>query len=175
MRSDVERTRVQLVQMRLFPTRPREVCRAIKLNWMAALYLRDAGWLSFDPESISELNEGQEAELIFLGSLVVAGCDNAMLEQMLHDLKKPYQYSLERIFYDWRKNQWSVLPSMTSLEPEEFLREWLDELVEQENEKQLQQIEQLVAKALFFLRQNGEEEEQIFDIRSVRRSRLHNS
>ncbi|HAA55656.1 MAG TPA: hypothetical protein DCE42_12915 [Myxococcales bacterium] len=173
---DVERARVRCVQMRLFPARPRQVCQAIRLNWMAALYLRDAGWLSFDPESVSELDEAQEAELTFLGSLVVAGTDGSMLEYLLRGLRKPYQYRIDEMFYDWRNQQWRLLPELGNVDGEEFLREWLDELVEQEDERQIRQIEKLASEALQFLHQQEHEEsvdDSVLDIRSSRRPRIH--
>lgn len=173
MKTDIERARVRCLQMRLFPSRPRQVCQAIQLNWLAALYLRDAGFLSFDPESSSELDEAQEAELSFLGALVVAGADNAMLEFLLRGLKKPYQYQLAMMYYDWQLQQWCILPEFATFHGEEFLREWLDELVEQEDEKQIKQIEQLASEALHFLHQaESEEEGSVYELRTSRRPRF---
>ena len=50
-------------QTSLFPRRSRDVCEAVGLNRIAALRLRDHGWLSFDPEAYEELDGSKDAEL----------------------------------------------------------------------------------------------------------------
>src|SRR3954468_4183420 len=70
-------------QQLLFPTTARSVCDEIGLNWWAALKLHEDAWLSFIPDSAARLDESQETELRFVGSLVVAGCDRAMLSTLL--------------------------------------------------------------------------------------------
>jgi hypothetical protein len=50
------------------------------------LKLWDEGWLTFNPESTPHLDEAQEAEMRFVGSLVAGGCTPAMLS----GLRKPY-------------------------------------------------------------------------------------
>jgi hypothetical protein len=59
---------------------------------------------------VAELDEAQEAELRFVGALVVAGCDARMLERLLAPLTKPYCYRLSRIYYDWAAQAWRLLP-----------------------------------------------------------------
>jgi len=97
-------------QLRFLNPRPREVCRALGLNWLAALRLRDGGWLSFDPETAAQLSEPEEIELRFVGSLVVRGCDEQQLEMLLQGLRKPYRYRLERVYFDWLAGEWRLLP-----------------------------------------------------------------
>src|SRR5262245_35315936 len=41
----------------------REVCERMGLNWLAACQIHADDWLSFDPRSVTTLNEAQEAEL----------------------------------------------------------------------------------------------------------------
>ena len=87
---EVSQARVWAVQGQLFPLSPRAVCDKIRLNWWAAEQLHADGWLSFAPAAVAELDEAQEAELRFVGALVVAGCDDRMLERLLTPLTKPY-------------------------------------------------------------------------------------
>jgi hypothetical protein len=75
--------RVEHVQGLLLPLSPRQVCDHLRLNWRAAARLHKAGLLSFDPATTEKLDERQEVELRFLGALVAAGCDHAMLTRLL--------------------------------------------------------------------------------------------
>src|SRR5262245_41851132 len=97
----LQAARVASAQHLLFPNTPRGVCDEVGLNWWAAIKLYDDGWLSFAPEVVSRLDESQEAELRFVGALVVAGCDRPMLAALLSGLPKPYAYHGSRLYYDW--------------------------------------------------------------------------
>src|SRR6266704_6701585 len=79
-------------QQLLFPFSPRAICDEIGLNWWAVLKLYEDGWLSFSPEGTPRLDERQEAELRFVGSLVMAGCNRAILASLLSSMPKPYAY-----------------------------------------------------------------------------------
>ena len=74
---DPQMARVTAGQQLLFPANPRALCEQLGLNWWAALKLHEDGWLSFFPAATPRLDEVQEAELRFVGSLVIAGCDQA--------------------------------------------------------------------------------------------------
>src|SRR5207249_2345485 len=102
--------RVVAPQQLLFAASPRAICQAMGLNWWAALKLYEDGWLSFNPEQTERLDEAQEAELRFVGSLVLAGCDRGMLAALLGGLSKPYAYHSTRLYYDWVARRWRLLP-----------------------------------------------------------------
>src|SRR3954471_9021936 len=97
-RDDPQLARVVTAQHLLFPSNPRAVCGEMGLNWWAAIKLYEDGWLSFCPEETSRLDEAQEAELRFVGSLVMAGCDRPMLTSLLDGLPKPYTYQGTRLY-----------------------------------------------------------------------------
>jgi hypothetical protein len=120
--------RVNAGQQLLFPASPRALCEQMGLNWWAALKLHEDGWLSFYPPVTPRLDEVQEAELRFVGSLVTAGCDHSMLPLLLGDLEKPYAYDLDRLYYDWSSRRWRLLPDPHA-HPEDTFAEWLDTLV----------------------------------------------
>lgn len=115
-------------QQLLFPANPRAVCEQMGLNWWAALKLHEDGWLSFAPTITPRLDEAQEAELRFVGSLVIAGCDRGMLAILLDRLPKPYAYDASRIYYDWPERRWRLLPDPHA-HPEAIFIDWLDTLV----------------------------------------------
>ena len=106
MREEPQPLRTVECQMLLLPRSPREVCSEIGLNWWAALKLHEDGWLSFNPETTQALDAAEEAELVFVGSLVSAGCDWGLLAQLLNGLEKPYRYRVSEIYYDWLSQRW---------------------------------------------------------------------
>jgi hypothetical protein len=125
-----ELARVAAAQQMLFPANPRTLCEQVGLNWWAALKLHDDGWLSFSPANVPRLDEAQEAELRFIGSLVIAGCDRGMLATLLSDLARPYAYDASRLYYDWAARRWRLLPDAAA-HPEAVFTDWLDKLVEE--------------------------------------------
>jgi hypothetical protein len=126
-RDNPQMARVSTAQHLLFPATPRAICSELGLNWWAAIKLYEDGWLSFCPEDTARLDEAQEAELRFIGSLVISGCDRPMLTSLLSGLSKPYAYHGKRLFYDWSGRQWRLLPEPHS-NPEAIFTEWLDTL-----------------------------------------------
>jgi hypothetical protein len=122
-----ETARVAAVQQLLFPANPRAVCEHMGLNWWAALKLHEDGWLSFSPADTPRLDEAQEAELRFVGSLVIAGCDRGMLAILLDRLLKPYAYDASRLYFDWSERRWRHLPDPQA-HPEAVFTDWLDNL-----------------------------------------------
>jgi hypothetical protein len=124
-----ELARVAAAQQLLFPANPRALCEQMGLNWWAALKLHEDCWLSYSPANAPRLDESQEAELRFIGSLVVAGCDRGMLAILLSGLTKPYAYDTARLYYDWTARRWRLLPD-PHFHPEAVFSDWLENLVE---------------------------------------------
>jgi len=110
------------------PRSPRELCSDLGLNWLAAIKLYEDGWLSFDPATLRKLDAAHEAELRFLGKLVVAGCDENLLTRILAGLRKPYAYRIDRLYYDWESRSWESLPNNRNM-AEQF-EAWLKRLVD---------------------------------------------
>lgn len=144
---DAESARVESRQMPIFPRDGRAVCMELELATREARRLHDDGLLSFDPETGGALDESREAELIFLGSIVSAGCTRPVLRQLLAGLRKPYCYDVRRMFYAWSMQEWRLLPGEDDPEAAFFallerlrerhaheallnLRGWLDEALD---------------------------------------------
>lgn len=102
-------------QGRSFNKNPREVCKEIGLTWHTALELCDRGWLSFDLERKPELEGHEEAELRFVGSIVACGIHESQLGMFLSDLRRPYRYRIERMYFDWLARKWQLLPTIPVL------------------------------------------------------------
>ena len=144
---DLQSARVTAAQQLLFPANPRGVCQEMGLNWWAALKLHEDGWLSFSPENTPRLDEAQEAELRFVGSLVIAGCDRNMLAVLLSGLPKPYAYDVRRLYYDWFARGWRLLPDPQA-NPEAQFTDWLETLVQGGDTSTLTGIGELAHDAL---------------------------
>ena len=138
--------RVTAAQQLLFPTTPRAVSEELGLNWWAVLKLHEDGWLSFSPDVATRLDEAQEAELRFVGSLVVAGCDRNMLTALLGRLPKPYAYDLRRLYFDLATRRWRLLPDPRQ-HPEAAFTDWLEALVQKGDASSLSGIEELARDA----------------------------
>jgi hypothetical protein len=145
--NSTQAARVIPTQQLLFPFSPRAICDEIGLNWWAALKLYEEGWLSFSPETTPRLDERQDAELRFVGSLVLAGCDRSMLASLLSGLPKPYAYHGSRLYYDWTARHWRVLPDPRANREAHFA-DWLDALVQTQDIGSLTGIVELAHDAL---------------------------
>jgi hypothetical protein len=150
--------RITAAQQLLFPANPRMVCEEMGLNWWAVLKLHEDGWLSFSPEHIHHLDEAQEAELRFVGSLVLAGCDRNMLTFLLTDLAKPYAYDAKRLYFDWTVRTWRLLPDPRA-HPEAAFADWLEVLVQTGDVGSLIGIGELAQDALSRVRHHGPQPE----------------
>jgi hypothetical protein len=149
MNSDLNTARVEDSQGLLLPFSPHEVCDQLRLNWWAAAQLHKAGLLSFDPATTEKLDERQEVELRFLGALVAAGCDHAMLTRLLASLEKPYCYRPDRLYYDWSSQFWSLLPTPPEEpEPDQVLDGWISALAEDDDLATLQDIQERAAATI---------------------------
>lgn len=145
---DIENARANIDQLSLFPIIPREVCQRIGLNWLSVVELYNTGLLSFDPRDKQQLDEPERTELIFLGSLVVGGCDKDFLESLLTKLKKPYQYHINEIYYYWPSREWRLLPKETELDNQSIFEEWIEELKQDNDIGQLEELQDIVKGAL---------------------------
>lgn len=141
------KARVTAAQQLLFPTNPRLICEEMGLNWWTVLKLYEDGWLSFSPEHTLHLDEAQEAEVRFVGYLVMAGCDRNMLTVLLAGLAKPYAYDLRRLYFDWTTHAWRLLPDPRA-HPEAAFTDWLELLVQTGDVASLTGIVELAHDAL---------------------------
>lgn len=129
--------------MLLITVKPRELAEQIGLDWWVAKKLYDDGWLSFDPDATEITDEGMYDEFTFLGSLVTAGVDPYLLEKLLKDLERPYQYSISQMSYNWVERKWCAEPS-----PEEVVDQLLADCVRDNDAETLFGLQRNVQNAL---------------------------
>lgn len=159
-RSEVEEARVDTpaTMPTLFPldafsspsSSPRALCERMGLNWLSLVRLFQSGFISFDPDQVQQMTTVQEAEVIFVGSLVCAGCGETMLERLLQGLRKPYCYQRDRMYYDWGTRAWHLLQGDIDLKL--HFDRWLEQLVNNEEVEKLEVLRDSVEKALSELR-----------------------
>lgn len=129
---------------------PAVICQRIGLNWMTARELFQRGWISFDPAAVESATASQQAELVFVGSLVAGGCDDAVLRHMLAELTRPYSYRIDLVYYDWTLRQWQLLP--TDADRRGMFDHWVDDLVESAQMDKLEHLRGAVDSAIRELR-----------------------
>ncbi len=128
------------------PVSPTGLCERIGLNWQAAVWLHEKGWLSFDPQAVPEMSSSQDAELRFVGILVATGCGEPMLTVMLRDLTKPYAYRIDKMYFAWEDRTWRILPD--EAENRRRVERWIDELEESASLDSLESLRGQVEKAI---------------------------
>ena len=133
-------------QLSLFPLSPQKKCEQIGLNWWSVIKLYNDGLISFNPETVDELDEGQEAELSFLAALITSGVNDTFLLHILAGLKQPYQFNAGSIYYDWLQKRWRPLPETP--EPEDVFNTWLEELKENSDTATLERLERKIREGL---------------------------
>jgi hypothetical protein len=125
---------------------PQKKCEQIGFNWWAAIKLYKDGLISFNPETVDELDEGQEAELSFLAVLITSGVNDTFLLKILAGLKQPYQFNAGSIYYDWFQKLWRPLPETPG--PIEVFNIWLEELKDNNDVETLELLEKEIREAL---------------------------
>jgi len=141
---------VQNSQESLFNTSVDELLKQYKITPAIVTEWYQSGYLSYDPLAYDELDEGQEIEFHFIGSLFKSGLSLKSVETLLARLEKPYRYDLQTVYFDFLKNDWEYQPTIPEvgeqveyliwdkevdvlLEIKERIEEYLDDL--EENEK----------------------------------------
>jgi hypothetical protein len=155
---DFASARVVAMQQLLFPPSPRLICDELGLNWWAAVKLFEDGWLSFPPEHTHHLDEAQEAELRFVGALVLAGCDRPMVAKLLRGLPRPYAYDLRRIYFDWLEGCWQLIPEALESSETRFAG-WIEAMVQRGDIAHLAGIIELAQDAVGRIRSSSRQPE----------------
>lgn len=133
-------------QASLFPMDTRGYADRLGLNWWAVKKLHDDGWLSFDPDATKVTNEIDEAEFTFLCNLIASGCDPILLKRVLRDLDKPYAYSFDDIYFDWRSRSWVAFPKEKSRQV--LVEELIREAIEDEDLETLEEVQNQIEAAI---------------------------
>ena len=101
------------------------------INFHQAMLLHQKGLLTWMPDSNSSISTLKFAELHFLFSLLFkSGLPEDLLKTMLSQLKKPYYYSFDCIYWDFASARWKYLPQQNKVEqlpnPEAIFEDYPD-------------------------------------------------
>lgn len=104
-------------QPTLFRMSPAEFTAHTNLSLDEMRLWNERGWLSFDPCMIDEYDERERMEVLFIKALAHSGLSNAMINNLLFGLKKPFCYDPEETFFSFAKGSWITLPKEPDHDP----------------------------------------------------------
>lgn len=114
----------------------------------------DAGWLSFDPYKLHQVDWAEDTEVRFIRALARSGLSDERISELLAPLAKPYCYGPERTFYSFEKRSWITLPP----KPAFCLKDEITGLVEVEDWDALEVIRDDIDELLEQATDDAEEE-----------------
>jgi hypothetical protein len=118
-------------------------------------------WISFDVDTMEELDQPHQWEVEFVRNLAVSGLADVQITQLLEELPKPYAFDpcdvVYHFGYGWvrpvREDPFEVIGGNFT--------DWIEDLGEQQNLSKLEEIASLVADQIELLTEpsdDGEEE-----------------
>ncbi len=119
----------------LFKTSKKEVIENYKISEIEVSKWYKLNYLSFDFDSLDELEEPQFLEIIFINKLIVSCKNETILNYLLSKLHKPYSYNYNKIYFDVFEDEWKLLPVETNISDysfEEIVDELLDDCKEED-------------------------------------------
>jgi hypothetical protein len=117
----------------------------VSYDEMAAWHQKN--WLSFAPFTLSEFNEPERMEVLFLRGLARSGLSDAYIENLLRaGLQKPYCYDPCETFYSFGDQCWISVPPEP--DPANITEEYIDELAELKEWDKLRELQKKVAVIL---------------------------
>jgi hypothetical protein len=141
---------VQNSQESLFNTSVDELLKQYKITPAIVTGWYKSGYLSFDPPAYDELNNRQEIEFHFIGSLFKSELSLTSVESLLARLEKPYCYNLQSVYFDFMKNDWEYQLRIPEVE------EQIEELIDNEENNVLLEIKDQIEEYLDGLDENEE-------------------
>lgn len=117
----------------------------VSCDEMTAWYKKD--WLSFDPATMTDFGQPQQAEVAFITGLARSGLSDAYIDRLLSaGLEKPYCYDPNDTLFSFAEHRWVGIPSPPHRD--DLVDEFLDELIEFEDWERLTQLQEKIAAAL---------------------------
>ena len=119
-----------------------EEIEATGINFHQAMLLFQKGLLTWTPDYNSSVNRLQYAELRFLFALhFKSGIPEDLLKTMLSQLKKPYYYSFDCIYWDFASARWRFVVKQNKIEQlpnkEARFEDSIDEQNDENHEKEM--------------------------------------
>jgi hypothetical protein len=134
-------------QLSLFPSTLDEFTAEVLVSADEMRSWHGKGWLSFDPSAVLQYEEGERCEVFFIRGLARSGMSDAMINRILSaGLERPYVYDPSTTYYSFCQNRWIGLP--LAPDPADVTREYIDELVREEEWLVLFGLQDRIAQVL---------------------------
>ena len=118
-----------ILQSTLFKTSKKEVLENYKVSETEASKWYKLNYLSFDFDSLSEFEESQFLEIIFINKLINSCKNDTFFNYLLSKLQKPYSYNYNKIYFDIFEGEWKELPLVKEISDFSF-EKIVDELLD---------------------------------------------
>jgi hypothetical protein len=135
-----------LYQATLFPSPPEQFIAEAFVSADEMDSWHRKGWLSFDPLTVSQYDEKERVEVLFVKGLARSGLSDAMIDRMLSSLEKPFCYGPSTTFFSFVENRWISLPP--ERDQADVTSEYLDELIETQDWGSLRELQDKISQAL---------------------------
>ena len=136
-------------QMTLFASPVEEALANLKISTDEVHRWQKQGWISFEIDSATSLDEDGKWELEFVRNIARSGLSDQQISAFLKELPKPFSYDPLRTAYSFAYG-WVQVPQMR--EPSEIIEEhlysWIDEQVEEGHLEELQKLAEVLAEHL---------------------------
>jgi hypothetical protein len=104
-------------------------------------------WLSFDPLTMTEFNEPERMEVLFLKALAHSGLSDSYIERLLSaGLRKPYRYDPGETFFSFADFHWITIPPEP--DPAAIAVEYIEDLADQKEWDELREFQKKIAAVL---------------------------
>jgi hypothetical protein len=134
-------------QLLLFPATLDEVIAQVLVSADEMRSWQCKGWLFFDASEVSQFDESELDEILFVKRLAHSGLSDAMINRLLSaGLDRPYCYDPSTTYHSFCQNRWTGLPSAP--DPAEVTRDYIDELVRDEEWPALLELKDGINQAL---------------------------
>lgn len=138
----------QTTQRTLFPEARDGFLARIRLSLDELERWQERGWLSFDARSMTELDEPETTEILFVRNLAHSGLPDAIINTMLETLPKPYSYDPLATAFNFIHG-WVALPPFDEEDVDRFMDDYLEEWTKAKLESGDMELLDKVYRAVF--------------------------
>lgn len=140
-------------QMDLWPTELDRFVAKTRVSLDEIERWRERGWISFDVQEKTELHTSEVFEIQFVRCLAYSGLSDAMIEELLEGLEKPYCYNPFTVAYSFLLGwvERPRIPNEDEIEEiiETNLEDWFKECARQGDSQTLYRIKELADNAFW--------------------------
>lgn len=131
-------------QLSLFPDTLSEVMAQLRINIDELDRWYEKKWLSFNPQSIEEIEMPLTREITFIRDIVRSGLSDAYIEQLFSQLPRPLRYDPHKIAYSFNLGWVEAFNPDPSQIIEDNLESWLDDLIDYGDPDKLEHVTSLL-------------------------------